>query len=67
MIQSAPRLQSIVVAIETLGCEVVTQQADDGVNKPFKCGLRKEWEKWIFTQGLQTGTTSPPTRRQIAE
>ena len=67
---------SVVVKIEELGCEIVhipggctglTQPVDVGVNKPFKCALRTEWEKWMLIEGIQNGTTTPPTRRHIAQ
>ena len=67
---------SVVGAIETLGVEVVhipggctglTQPVDVGVNKSFKCGLRREWERWMLEEEILNGVTRPPTRELISQ
>ena len=67
---------SVVTAIQNLGVEVehipggctyLCQPVDVGVNKPFKKLIRDKWEQWMISEGIVHGTTSPPTRKQIAE
>jgi hypothetical protein len=69
-------MKSTVNAIENLGVEVehipggctsLCQPVDVGVNKPFKLRMRKVWEKWMISTGLNQGKITPPTRKHIAE
>jgi len=61
------RIQSLGVEVQHIpgGCTSLCQPVDIGVNKPFKNRLRSEWEKWMILEGLEHGTTSPPTRADI--
>ena len=68
-------MASVVTAIQDLGVEVLhipggctglIQPVDVGVNKPFKCHLRKQWERWMLEEGIVNGKTIPPSREQIA-
>lgn len=71
-------MQSVVRAIEDLGCEVdhipggctsLCQPVDVGVNtKPLKTRMKQKWETWMINELLhQDGVVRPPTRRHIAE
>lgn len=69
-------MKSTVNAIEDLGVEVehipggctsLCQPVDVGVNKPFKSRMRKLWEEWMISTGLNQGKITPPTRKHIAE
>jgi hypothetical protein len=46
-------------------CTLLCQPVDIGVYKPFKNRICSEWEKWMILEGLEHGTTSPPTRADI--
>ena len=70
-------MKPIVNTIENLGVEVqhipggctsLCQPVDVGVNKPFKSRMRRLWEEWMISTGLnETGKITPPTRKDIAE
>ena len=69
-------MQSVVRAIEDLGCEVdhipggctsLCQPVDVGVNKPLKTRMKQKWETWMIDELLQDGIVRSPTRRHIAE
>jgi hypothetical protein len=49
------------------GCTYICQPVDVGVNKPFKNRIRAYWEAWMINEGVTKGTTSPPTREDIAK
>ncbi len=67
---------SVVNAIRSLefevqhipgGCTGLCQPVDDvGYNKPFKSRLRKEWLRWMISDGILHGTTSPPSHAEVA-
>ena len=61
------KIQDLGVEVQHIpgGCTALCQPVDIGVNKPFKNRLRSEWEKWMILEGLEHGTTSPPTRADI--
>ena len=68
-------IATVVSKIQDLGVEVVhipggctglTQPVDVGVNKPFKCRVRDEWERWMLEEGIVNGVTKAPTREKIA-
>ncbi|KAI2490887.1 DDE superfamily endonuclease [Fragilaria crotonensis] len=61
------RIQNLGVEVHHIpgGCTSLCQPVDIGVNKPFKNRLHSEWEKWMILEGLEHGTTSPPTRADI--
>jgi hypothetical protein len=67
-------MASVVYKIQELGVEVkhihgectsLCQPVDVGFNKPFKSRVRKMWIKWMIAKGVQEGTTSWPTRRDV--
>ena len=62
-------IQDLGVQVEHIpgGCTSLCHPVDIGINKPFKAFLRKAWEKWMIDEGIQSGTTSPPTRELIAK
>jgi DDE superfamily endonuclease len=62
-------IQGLGVQVEHIpgGCTYLCQPVDIGVNKPFKVRIRKLWEQWMVAEGLATNTTSPPTRKHIAD
>ena len=62
-------IQDLGVEVEHIpgGCTLLCQPVDIGINKTFKPFLRKAWEKWMIDEGIQSGTTSPPTRELIAK
>ena len=62
-------VQGLGVEVEHIpgGCTYLCQPVDVGVNKPYKTHLRERWESWMFAEGIIHGTTSPPTRKHIAE
>ncbi len=68
-------MASVVYKIQELGVEVkhipgrctsLSQPVDVGFNKPFKSRIRTMWIKWMIAEGVQEGTTSLPTRRNVA-
>lgn len=69
-------MASVVTAIQELGVEIehipggctyMAQPVDIGWNKPFKSRVRDMWEAWMMAEGLVSGTTRPPKRKDIAE
>ena len=65
----ANAIQDLLVQVKHIlgGCTSLCQPVDIGINKPFKAFLRKAWEKWMIDEGIQSGTTSPPTIELIAK
>ena len=68
-------MASVVTKIQELGIEVkhipggctsLCQPVDVGFNKPFKDRVRRQWLSWMIAEGVIHGTTSPPTRRDVA-
>jgi hypothetical protein len=68
-------MASVVHRIQELGVEVIhipggctslCQPVDVGFNKPFKDRIRTKWTEWMIEEGLGAGTTTPPTRQQVA-
>ncbi|KAI2514125.1 Pogo transposable element with KRAB domain [Fragilaria crotonensis] len=61
------RIQNLGVEVQHIpgGCTSLCQPVDIGVSKPFKNRPRSEWENWMILEGLEHGTTSPPTRADI--
>ncbi len=68
-------MASVVSKIQELGVEVMhipggctslCQPVDVGFNKPFKSLVRKMWINWMIAEVFQEGTTSLPTRRNVA-
>jgi hypothetical protein len=68
-------MASVVTKIQELGIEVkhipggctsLCQPVDVGFNKPFKDRVSPQWVSWMIAEGVIHGTTSPPTRRDVA-
>ena len=49
------------------GCTSLCQPVDVGFNKPFKDRIRWLWTDWMIKEGLNSGTTTAPTRQRVAE
>ena len=48
------------------GCTSLCQPVDVGFNKPFKDRIRRLWTTWMIEERLTSGTTTSPTRAQVA-
>jgi hypothetical protein len=68
-------VRSVVYKIQELGVEVkhipggctsLCQPVDVGLNQLFKSCIQKMWIKWMIAKGVQEGTTSLPTRHNVA-
>jgi hypothetical protein len=66
---------SVVNAIRSLRCEVqhipggctgICQPVDVDYNKPFKSQVRASWVRWMISDGILYGTTSPPSCSEVA-
>jgi hypothetical protein len=62
------KIQELGVEVKHIpgGCTSLCQPIDVGFNKPFKSRIRKMRIKWMIAEGVQEGTTSSPTRRDVA-
>ena len=69
-------MNSVVTKIQDLGVEIIhipggctglVQPVDVGVNKPFKCRLKDEWEAWMLREGIFDTKTRPPSREHIVQ
>ena len=69
-------MSSVVHRIQEMGVEVIhipggctglCQPVDVGFNKPFKDRVRRLWTEWMIDEGLNSGTTSAPTMKVVAE
>jgi hypothetical protein len=62
------RIQELRVEVKHIpgGCTSLCQPVDVGFNKPFKDRLRKTWLSWMIAEGVIHGTTSTPTRQDVA-
>jgi hypothetical protein len=62
-------IQALGVQVEHIpgGCTGLCQPVDVGINCPFKLRVRDQWEAWMMADGILTGSTSPPTRANVAE
>ncbi len=49
------------------GCTSLYQPVDVGFNKPFKDWMQRQWLNWMIAKGILHGTTSPPTRLDVAK
>jgi hypothetical protein len=49
------------------GCTSLCQPVDVGFNKPFKSRLQRQWINWMINEGVVHGTTSPPSRLDMAK
>jgi hypothetical protein len=49
------------------GCTSLCQPVDVGFNKPFKDQIQRQWFNWMIAEGIVHGTTSPPTRLDVAK
>jgi transposase-like protein len=62
-------IQELGVEVQHIpgGCTSLCQPVDVGINKPLKTRIRDRWEEWMIADGLSTGTTGPPTRKEVAQ
>jgi hypothetical protein len=62
------RIQELGVEVKHIpgGCTSLCQPVDVGFNKPFKDRVRRQWMSWMIAEGVIHGTTSAPSRRDIA-
>jgi len=62
------KIQELGVEVKHIpgGCTSLCQPIDVGFNKPFKDRLRRLWTSWMISEGIIHGTTSPPTRLDVA-
>ena len=62
------KIQELGVEVKHIpgGCTSLCQPVNIGFNKQFKDGLRKVWTSWMITEGMVHGTTSAPTRLNVA-
>ena len=49
------------------GCTSLCQPVDVGFNKPFKDRIRRLWTTWMIEEGLNSGTTTAPSRERVAK
>jgi hypothetical protein len=62
------KIQELGVEVKHIpaGCTSLCQPVDVEFNKPFKSRVQKMWIKWMIKEGIKEGTTSTPTRRDVA-
>ena len=62
-------IQELGVEVQHIpgGCTSLCQPVDVGFNKPFKDRMRRQWLNWMIAEGVIHGTTSPPTRVDVAK
>jgi len=62
-------IQELGVEVQHIpgGCTSLCQPVDVGFNKPFKSRMRRQWHNWMVAEGVVHGTTSPPTRLDVAK
>ncbi len=62
-------IQELGVEVQHIpgGCTSLCQPVDVGFNKPFKDWMRRQWINWMIAEGIVYGTTSPPTRLDVAK
>ena len=68
MVSVVMRIQELGIEVKHIpgGCTSLCQPVDVGFNKPFKDWVRRQWVSWMIAKGVIHGTTSPPTRRDVA-
>ena len=62
-------IQELCVEVQQIpgGCTSLCQPVDVGFNKPFKDRMQRQWINWIINEGVVHGTTSPPSRLDVAK
>jgi hypothetical protein len=62
-------IQELGVEVQHIpgGCTSLCQPIDVGFNKLFKDRMRRQWLNWMIAEGVIHGTTSPPTRVDVAK
>ena len=62
------RIQELGIEVKHIpgGCTSLCQPVDVGFNKPFKDRVRRQWISWMINEGIIHGTTSSPSRRDVA-
>jgi hypothetical protein len=62
------KIQELGVEVKHIpgGCTSLCQPVDIGFNKPFKNHIWRLWTEWMISEGIANGTTSTPTRLNVA-
>jgi hypothetical protein len=62
-------IQELGVEVQHIpgGCTSLCQPVDVGFNKPFKDRMQQQWLNWMIAEGIVHGTTSLPTRLDMAK
>ncbi len=62
-------IQELGVEVQHIpgGCTSLCQPVDVAFNKPFKDWMQWQWLNWMINNGIIHGTTSPPTRLDVAK
>ncbi len=62
------KIQELRVEVKHIpgGCTPLCQPVNIGFNKPFKDRLWRLWTSWMTVEGIIHGTTSSPTRLNVA-
>ena len=62
------RIQELGIEVKHVpgGCTSLCQPVNVCFNKPFKDRVRRQWMSWMISEGIIHGTTSSPTRRDVA-
>ncbi len=62
-------IQELGVEVQHIpgGCTSLCQPVDVGFNKLFKDRMRWQWLNWMIAKGIIYGTTSLPTRLDVAK
>ena len=69
MVSIVQMIQELGVEVQYIpgGCTSLCQPVDVGFNKPFKDQMRWQWLNWMINKGVVHGTTSPPSRLDMAK
>jgi len=62
------KIQELGVEVKHIpgGCTSLCQPVGVGFNKPFKTRIQRLWTEWMISEGMANGTTSTPTRLNVA-
>ena len=62
------RIQELGIEVKHIpgGCTSLCRPVDVGFNKSFKDRVRRQWISWMINEGIIHGTTSSPSRRDVA-
>ena len=62
------RIQELGIEVKHIpgGCTSLCRPVDVGFNKSFKDRVRRQWISWMINEGIIHGTTSSPSRCDVA-